>query len=73
MLSSELANFLCTAYLRSATIVTRLTECDDVIKSLFRGAPRLGRALGPVSVRAGPGDEVIKGPPFQSCLGPPQP
>jgi len=33
--------------LRSTTIVTRLTEHDDVIKSLLRGAPRLGLALGP--------------------------
>jgi len=40
--------------LRSTTIVTRLTEHDDVIKSLFRGAPRLGLALGPESARAGP-------------------
>jgi len=29
------------------TITTRLTELDDVIKSLRRGAPRLGHALGP--------------------------
>ena len=51
-LSSEVANILsnvskraqfscqcCTVYLRSATIVTRLTEDDDVIKSLHREAP----------------------------------
>jgi len=30
-------------------IVIRLTEHDDVIKSLLRGAPRLGLALGPAS------------------------
>jgi len=34
-----------------------LTEHDDVIKSLFRGAPRLGVVLGPASARAGPGGE----------------
>ena len=28
---------------------------DDVIKSLLRGAPRPGLALGPASARAGPG------------------
>jgi len=39
----------------STTIVTRLTEHDDVIKSLLRGAPRLGLALGPAS---------------RSCIGP---
>jgi len=34
-------------YLRSTTIITRLTEHDDVIKSLLRGAPHLlGPALG---------------------------
>jgi len=43
--------------LRSTTIVTRLTEHDDVIKSLLRGAPRLGLALGPSSARAGPACE----------------
>jgi len=32
-----------------------LTEHDDVIKSLLRGAPHLGLALGPASARAGPG------------------
>jgi len=32
-----------------------LTEHDDVIKSLFRGAPRLGLASGPVP---------------RSCIGP---
>jgi len=71
MLSSELANFLsnvnkraqfscccCTAYLRSTTIVTRLTEHDGVIKSLLRGALRLGLALGPASARAGPAYDV---------------
>jgi len=41
-------------YLRSTTIITRLTEHDDVIQSLFRGAPRLGLALGPSPARAGP-------------------
>jgi len=35
-------------------MVTRLTEHDDVIKSLLRGAPRLGLALGPAPARAGP-------------------
>jgi len=40
-------------YLRSTTIVTRLTEHDDVIKSLLRGAPRPGLALGPASAGAG--------------------
>jgi len=66
-LSSKLANFFsnvrkraqiscscCTAYLRSTTIVTRLTEHDDVIKSLLRGSPRPGLALGPEFTRAGP-------------------
>jgi len=43
------------AYLRSTTIVTRLTEHDDVIKLLLRGAPRPGLALGPASARCGPG------------------
>jgi len=40
--------------LRSTTIVARLTEHDDVIKSLLKGTPRLGLALGPASARAGP-------------------
>jgi len=40
--------------MRSTTIVTRLTEHDDVIKSLLRGAPRLDLALGPAFARAGP-------------------
>jgi len=31
-----------------------LTEHDDVIKSLLRGVPRPGLALGPASARAGP-------------------
>ena len=66
-LSSELANFLSnvskcahfscrcfTVYLRSTTIVIRLTEHDDVIKSLLRGAPRLGLALSPALARACP-------------------
>jgi len=35
-------------------IVIRLTEHDDVIKSLLKGAPRLGLPLGPASARAGP-------------------
>jgi len=43
-----------TVYLRSTTIVKRLTEHDDVIKSLLRGAPPLGLALGPAPARAGP-------------------
>ena len=41
--------------MRSTTIVTRLTVHDDVMKSLLRGAPRLGLALGPASARAVPG------------------
>ena len=41
-------------YLRSTTIVTRLTEHGDVIISLLRGAPRLGLALAPALARAGP-------------------
>jgi len=58
-LSSEVANFLsnvskraqfscycCTEYLRSTTTVTRLTEDDDVIKSLLRGSPHQGLAFG---------------------------
>jgi len=66
MLSSELANFLSnvrkraqfscwcfTVSVRSTTIVTRLTEHDDVMKALLKGAPRLGLALGPAA-RAGP-------------------
>ena len=57
-LSSEQANFVsniskgaqflcscCTVYLPSTTILTRLTEDDDVIKSLHKGAPCLGLAL----------------------------
>jgi len=32
-----------------------LTEHDDVIESLVRGAPRLGLALGSASARADPG------------------
>jgi len=31
-----------------------LTEHDAVVKSLLRGAPRPGLALGPASARAGP-------------------
>jgi len=31
-----------------------LTEHNDVMKSLLRGAPRPGVALGPASARAGP-------------------
>jgi len=45
--------------LRSATIATRLTEHDDVVKSLLRGAPHLGLALGPASARAGPGPSCL--------------
>jgi len=41
-------------YLRSTTVVIRLTEHDDVIKQLIRGAPRLGLALGSAPARAGP-------------------
>jgi len=43
-----------TFYLRSTTIVTWLTEYDDVIKPLLRGAPHLGLALGPAPARASP-------------------
>ena len=35
----------------STTIATRLTEHEDDIKSLFRGAPHLGLALGPARAR----------------------
>jgi len=38
-------------------VVSRLTEHDDVITPLFRGAPRLGIALGPAPARAGPVDK----------------
>jgi len=72
MLSSELAILLyrtfanvlnsrvsiSTLYLRSTTIVTRLTEHGDVIKSLLRGTPRLGLALDPAPARTGPAREV---------------
>jgi len=34
--------------------IARLTEYDDVIKLLLRGAPRLGLALGPAPGRADP-------------------
>jgi len=34
--------------------IAQLTEHDDVIKPLLRGAPRLGLALGPAPERAGP-------------------
>jgi len=44
--------------MRSNTIVTRLTEHDDVNKSLLRGAPRPGLALGPAPARAGPAYSV---------------
>jgi len=40
--------------MRPTTIVTRLTKHDDAVKSLLRGAPRLGLALGPASARTGP-------------------
>jgi len=40
-------------------MVTRLTDRDDVIKSLLRGAPRIGLALGPASARAGPALDVL--------------
>jgi len=36
-----------------------LTEHDDVIKSLLRGVPRLGLALGPATARAGPGNNLF--------------
>jgi len=39
-----------------------LTEHDDVIKPLLRGAPRLSLALGPAPARAGPVDDNIKTP-----------
>jgi len=38
-----------------------LTEHDDVIKSLLRGTPRLGLALGPAPARAGPATRGIVG------------
>jgi len=48
-------------HLRSTTIVTRLTERDDVIKSLLREAPRLGLALGPAPRSCiGPRAEVLR-------------
>jgi len=34
--------------------MARLSEHDDVIKPLLRGAPRLGLALVPAPARAGP-------------------
>ena len=34
--------------------IARLTEHDDIMKLLLRGAPRLGLALGPASAGAGP-------------------
>jgi len=34
-------------HLHFTTIVTQLSEHDDVMQSLLRGAPRLGLALGP--------------------------
>jgi len=37
--------------------IARLTEHDDVMKPLLRGAPRLGLALGPAPARAGPDDK----------------
>jgi len=46
--------------LRSTTIVTRLTEPDDVIKSLLRRTPRLGLALVPASAGAGPINKAKK-------------
>ena len=42
-------------------IVARLTERDDVTKSLLRGAPRLGLVLGPAPARAGPDDIIQTG------------
>jgi len=35
-------------------VIVRLTEQDDVITPLLRGAPRLGLALGPALAKAGP-------------------
>jgi len=35
-----------------------LTEHDDVITPLLRGAPRLGLALGPAPARAGPAPSI---------------
>jgi len=42
--------------------VPRLTEHDDVITPLLRGAPRLGLALGPALAKDVPGykDQQIK-------------
>jgi len=38
--------------------IARLSEHDDVIKPLLRGALRLGLALGPAPARAGPVSEI---------------
>jgi len=46
-----------------------LTEHDDVISPLLRGAPRLGLALGPALARAGPDSRFkreMHGTPLQS-------
>jgi len=42
-----------------------LTEHDDVITPLLRGAPRLGLALGPALARAGPYYDVIAHTPHE--------
>jgi len=39
----------------SKKVVARLTEHDDVITRLLKGAPRLSLALGPAHARAGSG------------------
>jgi len=54
-------------------IVARLTEHDDVIKPLLRGAPRLSLALGPAPARAGPGvtfHENVKLSDYVASAGP---
>jgi len=61
VLNSRKQGFISALYLGR---ITRLTEHDDVIKPLLRGAPRLGLALGPAPARADPVDEARK------CFGP---
>jgi len=69
-----------TVYMRSTTIVTRLSEHDVVTKSLLRGTPRLGLALGPAprscfGYRAqvlhwAPRPGLALGTAPRSCIGP---
>jgi len=53
---SKPAQFLCLGFRRAHYHgrITRLTEHDDVIRQLLRGAPRLCLALGAATARAGP-------------------